>query len=63
MLKIAFGIVLGFFIIVGICSLAAKVQEKRTAKKIAKATMQEYADRYLEEHKDDCPGTQKYTEE
>lgn len=50
MIKIALGMLLGAWLIMGTMSLACKIADRRAAKKIAKAKVNDYAKKYVEEH-------------
>lgn len=51
MIKIALGMLLGAWLIIGSVAAVSAIQEKRVAKKIAKAKIKSYASKYVEEHK------------
>lgn len=50
MIRIALGILLGAWLTIGSMSLASKIAERREVKKIAKAKVKTYAQKYVEEH-------------
>ena len=50
MIKIALGMLLGAWLIMGSVSAVTAIQERRIAKKLAKAKIKEYAAKYVDEH-------------
>lgn len=50
MIRIALGILLGSWLVIGTMSLASKIAERREVKKISKAKIKNYAKKYVEEH-------------
>ena len=50
MIKIALGMLLGAWLILGSLSAMSAISDRITAKRIAKAQIKSYAKKYVEEH-------------